>query len=900
MFFKRYLYIFVPVIVVCVCSLLFLTTLDKQVNDRFLRSIPSLREDKSVLLITVDDAAIEQVGIFPWTRDILADAIVFLREMGANTVVFDLSYLDNSPVRVDPGYVQDDLPEYIDNGFRRINDTMDQVLDGFAGGYFGSADAAGLKEQIRDFNNLVRNELEVSIEYVTRDVDAYFAQTLKLFGNSYLTLTMVSEQDIIGETATPEGKSFTMNPDTLKWLESHIALNDIEARQDTRTPEMLGIIPAIFKLISQSRGAGFVNAETDPDGYRRRVHLVLKHNDRYYGHLALVALRESLGNPAIEVSNSFITLKNVSIKGAPPEDIRIPRDQNGSVLVKWPKKNFYDYNILSSWRLIEYCRLEEDFVRNLNLMAESGIFDYWDGGESPLDKYKNAEYIRELLYAGENSGQEITFATYKDFRQDYLESSRAFLEGPYEEYILADAGDDPEILDYVNHLFRASRTQYQQLLDIRETISDQTGGAFCIIGVAATSMTDYGLTAFQDQYPNMGIYGAISNMILSREFLDDAPVFLSFIIALALSLALSLVIKRLNDVGKSIIAGISTLAITAGAFLLFFIIFKRYLGVVVPFVSVTLTFLSLSAINFFSTAREKSFLRSAFSRYLAPQVIDEIISDPSKLNLGGEKRQMTVIFTDIRGFSTISEQMDPADLVNLLNQYLTTMSNIVMENRGTVDKYEGDAIIAFFGAPIYMEEHALLACRTAIQMKKAEAALNARVAAEKLSPAPLFTRIGINTGDMVVGNMGTPNKMEYTVMGNAVNLAARLEGVNKQYDTGGIMISEYTREQIGDAFVLRSLDRVRVVGINTPLRLYELLDVREEASPAVLELSSLWEQAIERYEALKFTDAAGIFQSIIKRNQNDRVAQLYLNRCEGYLKTPPPAEWDGVNNLTQK
>jgi adenylate cyclase len=388
-------------------------------------------------------------------------------------------------------------------------------------------------------------------------------------------------------------------------------------------------------------------------------------------------------------------------------------------------------------------------------------------------------------------------------------------------------------------------------------------------------------------------------MLLAGEFLDDAPRPVSFLIALLLSLILALIIKRL-DVGRSVFAGIIALAVTVAALTVFFMITRRYVGMTVPVISTVLTFLTLTGINFFTTLREKSFLRSAFSRYLAPQVIDQIIADPSKLNLGGEKREMTAIFTDIRGFSTISEQLDPADLVNLLNLYLTEMSNIVLENRGTIDKYEGDAIIAFFGAPIHMKEHAALACKTAIAIKRAEIRINEKIKTEYLSPAPIFTRIGINTGDMVVGNMGTPNKMDYTIMGNAVNLTARLEGVNKQYNTGGILISEYTRTQIGNEFVLRSLDRIRVVGINTPLRIYELLENRETAAPALLEKTTAWEKGVALYEGRNFAEAAAEFKTIADKDAEDMTARLYLDRCEGCLKTPPPPEWDGVNNLTQK
>jgi adenylate cyclase len=282
---------------------------------------------------------------------------------------------------------------------------------------------------------------------------------------------------------------------------------------------------------------------------------------------------------------------------------------------------------------------------------------------------------------------------------------------------------------------------------------------------------------------------------------------------------------------------------------------------------------------------------------------------------------MTAIFTDVRSFSTISEALgDPAKLVELLNFYLTRMSNIVLDNQGTIDKYEGDAIIAFFGAPIHMNNHAALACRAVINMKKAEVEINREALEQGLvtpevitamlgkgiissaDAPPLFTRLGVNTGDMVVGNMGTPNKMDYTIMGNAVNLAARLEGVNKQYDTGGILISEYTRTHLGDEFVLRPLSRVRVVGINTPLRLYELLDTASDAPPELQEMVKNWEQAFNFYENRDFSAAQGVFQAIFDKNKDDLAAKKYLNRCIKYVSSPPDEKtWDnGVDNLTEK
>jgi class 3 adenylate cyclase len=318
-------------------------------------------------------------------------------------------------------------------------------------------------------------------------------------------------------------------------------------------------------------------------------------------------------------------------------------------------------------------------------------------------------------------------------------------------------------------------------------------------------------------------------------------------------------------------------------------------GMVPLFWMAPYSFILMVIIIYAMLITEENFIQGAFSRYLAPEIISEIVKDPNKLNLGGEKREMTAIFTDIQGFSAISEQLDPAHLVRLLNKYLTEMSNIIMEHLGTIDKYWGDAIIAFFGAPLFNADHGALACRSALAIKAAERELNKILISEKLSPVPIFTRIGINTGEMVVGNMGAEKKMDYTIMGNAVNLASRIEGVNKYYHTGGILISEYTRAKIGDEFLLRRIDRVRVVGINTPLRLYELLPTDTERGAV-----EVWEKAIDLYEHRDFRKAFSLFVSLLKRYPNDNAAKFYARQCKAFVETPPPKDWNAVKNLTEK
>jgi class 3 adenylate cyclase len=292
-------------------------------------------------------------------------------------------------------------------------------------------------------------------------------------------------------------------------------------------------------------------------------------------------------------------------------------------------------------------------------------------------------------------------------------------------------------------------------------------------------------------------------------------------------------------------------------------------------------------------------LRKALSTYLSGDVMEEIIADPTRLQLGGIKRRMTALFTDLKDFSSITERLSPEDVVQLLNHYLSAMSEVILGEKGTIDKFEGDAIVTFFGAPLELPDHALRACTSAILMKRLEKDMNRKIMENGISPAPLFTRIGINAGEMVVGNMGTERKMNYTIMGNAVNLASRLEGVNKLYKTW-ILASEDTVKECKGRILVRRLDRIRVVGIQEPVRIYELLELTEAAAPRMRELTDAFHAAQNLFEARDWTAARAAFSRILERNPGDGPSQLYLDRCHLYTDIPPNKNWDGVFNFNEK
>ncbi|MDR2798034.1 MAG: adenylate/guanylate cyclase domain-containing protein, partial [Treponema sp.] len=308
-------------------------------------------------------------------------------------------------------------------------------------------------------------------------------------------------------------------------------------------------------------------------------------------------------------------------------------------------------------------------------------------------------------------------------------------------------------------------------------------GKYLFFGYYAPGLFDICSTPISSVYPGVGIHITMLDNLLQGDFIRESPPWVVFFLSLVGIVLISLLVLYAGGIPLAVSGGLGILMVMCGLAGLAYYALDLWIPVVAPVIGMGIAFLTAILYNYATEGSQKRFIKSAFSRYLSPKVIDRIIADPSQLKLGGEKREMTAIFTDIRSFSTISEALgDPTKLVELLNYYLTRMSNIVLENSGTIDKYEGDAIIAFFGAPVYMENNADLACRAAVRMHKAEKEINREVVAQGLitgnvmealvrkgilkdaqDPNPLFTRLGINTGDMVVGSMGTPNKMDYTI-----------------------------------------------------------------------------------------------------------------------------------------
>lgn len=418
-----------------------------------------------------------------------------------------------------------------------------------------------------------------------------------------------------------------------------------------------------------------------------------------------------------------------------------------------------------------------------------------------------------------------------------------------------------------------------------------------LVGATAIGIYDMRVTPFGIQ-PGMMVHANYIQSVLDGRELKRANWFLIFDAAsiMVVGIALTLAMRRLKVFGGLLLALILMVS---------YILFQRFmfvekntlLDVLYPVIAIIMVYGGIAFYKYFVESREKQYVKKAFGHYLSPAVISKIMEDPGKLKLGGETRVLTASFSDIKGFSTISEGLTPDALVELLNEYLTEMTDIVMENQGTLDKYIGDAIVAFYGAPLLYDNHAELACRSALLCQKRLKVLREKWKGE--GRPMVEARLGINTGPMLVGNMGSQQRFDYTVIGDEVNLAARLEGINKQYGTY-ICISENTRNAIGDAFVVRELDLVRVVGRSTPVRIYEMVDFPADVTDATRQWLHGYGVARALYQARKWEEAIEAFEAAMALNKEDAASWTYIKRCRIFMAAPPDPDWDGVFSHTSK
>ena len=871
--------------------------MEYRIFDQALRVLPVPAEDERILLLEIDDPSIAEAGTYPLGRDMIADGTVFFWENGTDYAVFDSDYIDISPRGVDERYLRDTMPYEVSSAVGEVESFGTGLVDAFLSGQIPPEAAADYLEQYREYSRSMEDRILERMDQVVMDKDAYFGERLALYGKGIISLGILDDVDpYVTDERREVGKPFALSP-----VEDRGC--PVETASDIR--------PSITPISSRALALGFTRVDIDEDGVRRRINLLYRWKDFYFPQLGFALISELLQPESYILTDRSIILEGMTGPAAGERTfLTIPVDGEGKMLINWPHATFQEsFRHLSFYKLIVHDIYADSLLRNLEQLESWGLLGMYKG-DNPLDLLRYSQDYLEGALAGDDSadGEEyrsIRDAAYRavadlasgDFETAALDEIDYYLGLP--DFPESQKGALEDMRDALPLLMDNLEELSAEIMELRKEIHRSLSNSYVIMGYTGESTEDIGVTPFENQYMNMGLHGAVVNTVLQGDFLEESPFWMTAFLAFVLTGLITVMLRR-SSPARSIFTASSLALISIAALLLFFRLTGIWPGFLMPLLSLFVTSLIVIIVKFVYENREKGFIKNAFGQYMSTEVINSILRDPSMLRLGGEEKELTAVFTDVKGFSTISEQLTPQQLVVLLNRYLTTFSDIILGHKGTIDKFEGDAIIAFFGAPANLEQHARAAVLSALDMKKAEKWLNVEFTGDSgLSPQPLLTRIGMNTGPMVVGNMGTTQKMDYTIMGNAVNLAARLEGVNKQYGTW-TLCSHYTYDMVRDDVVARPLDKVRVVGIKEPVQLYELWEESALSTPEMREQLAFFERAMTLFNGRSWKEAEKVFREYESLFPDDKSASLYIKRCVQYQKNPPRENWDGVYNLTEK
>jgi len=428
--------------------------------------------------------------------------------------------------------------------------------------------------------------------------------------------------------------------------------------------------------------------------------------------------------------------------------------------------------------------------------------------------------------------------------------------------------------------------------------AEQLHGRIVLLGTSAPGLKDLRVTPVQSVYPGVEIHANLIAGMLDQTIPQRPAYLLAVELLLLLAAGAALTWILLNS--GPLVASLATLTITVASVGFNLLLWGRW-NVALPLASTLLLIGGLYSINmtwgYFFETRRKRQMASLFGRYAPPELVERMSADPEKYTMEGQSRELTVLFSDVRGFTSLSENMEPKALARLMNEFLTALTQVIRERYlGTIDKYMGDCVMAFWGAPFDEPRHARQAVLAALEMQQAIAALNPGL--QQQGWPALQIGIGINTGRVTVGDMGSSFRKAYTVMGDAVNLASRLEGITKYYGVG-IVVGESTQRAVPDV-LFRELDRVRVKGKQQSIAIYQPLALAQVVLPAQQAATEQFHRALQAYRQQRWDEAEAMLNELQASFPQDQLYQLYQQRILHYRQHPPAADWDGVHEFDNK
>ncbi|MFH0790470.1 MAG: CHASE2 domain-containing protein [Candidatus Omnitrophota bacterium] len=815
-------------------------------------------QDKHILFLEMDEAAIKDLGRWPWPRDIFARIVETLKRLDCRAVLFDVTFSNPTQLIVDREKLYSQLK--LEENKKLLKDFITDTKQLLYQKVLNPADVGNALLQLEQGIDVWDKNIQDTLSAATQDNDLLFSRIIKQAGNVYLGYhfeVIHTPGDIKKDVC------YQLFKQTLtKWVEEHPAQN---------FPQL---------PFSLKRTAGLTPKEIQTAFTRVKLYYLFSRNleltlDNAALSLGLndpVELRPHYNAVRTEVFRDKIIQIRAAAKDAAlkeivwklglfnPEDIELVKQEYNRVVLE---------DVFSQKVGIPYPR-EKGFLKAVNLtppilsfvqsMKSAGFLNAITDTDGTLRKAPLLVYYKDRIYP--HIALRILFDLWgvdpqKDIRIDPGKSitagshripldTRGFLllnwpgkwQDSFQHLSASQVYRFWELEQNVRNNLRLSDEELQEnnlrqiliedqkkLQELSRNLSVSIKDKICIIGLTAPGTHDYTPIPLESDYPAVGTHAAILNTILNEKFLQRIDGKWTIGIIFILSVTIALCVSAMSA-GYSLVFILFVSILYCIVSFVFFVKQGLCIDIVGPLGGMLLSYVLVVSYSFATEEKEKRWVKKAFGHYISKNVMEEILKNPAKLKLGGERRELSVLFSDIRNFTSYSEKRQPEEVVDILNEYFEEMSKIILKHNGTLDKYVGDEIMAIFGAPSAAIEtgHAKKAVCVAIEMIERLVQLQEKWRAEAKEPVDIG--IGINTGIMLVGNMGTMERMDYTVIGDAVNLAARIETLTRTYNNH-IMISEFTYAHVKDIIEVKPLEAIRVKGKQEPVMMYEVLGYKK-------------------------------------------------------------------------
>jgi adenylate cyclase len=835
-----------------------------------------------VAILAVDEKAVSAVGRWPWPREKTAEAIEKTIQMGAKVIAADMVFSEKS-----------DRPE------KRFIDRLEKD------GVQINKNSPGFKKALSEFDSDAQFGSAVQRMANNFILGNFFLYENRYRGKEFIPSHALVCQDLIFKDTLAE-KTVNGGETRVATLDEDVYFSDlIREVYVNRINIIKADIRKKYPSVNTLQANYQIEAEIENDlEYFCRREFMEKEYDPEYEFLSSNWSHLKDADPNIkpatfeewvaEFKGTALNNAVTEVTGWTVNDYSISEHalynayfnafiDNDGVIRSTKLVSRTGSNYVPSIAFLSYL-IDQNLVARLDIKPLSDDYEYKGLSKIELTDFDSGDLVGTIPVQADGG-----------FYIDYAGPKHTFAHISIAD-IIDDSTDEMVVTqshyDEKNKKFVDSRQFYPKVKK-KDYLKDK----ILVLGATAVGIFDLRNTPFDENFPGVETHANVISNLLDKKFLirpaGEQGYMLIFLFLAGLTLA-----YVLAEAGAlmGLIVNMTLFFIVGFIDMKFFFKQGQLTTLIFPMILIIGMYVLLTAYKYFTEERAKKELRSTFNKYVSPAIVEEVLKHPKNLELGGRKERLTVFFSDVRGFTTISEKLDPRALSDLLNSYLTPMTELVFKNKGTLDKYMGDAVMAFFGAPIHYEDHAKHACRCALQSLEKLAELQKIYEKKKLPSIDIG--IGLNTGECSVGNMGSETVRSYTVMGDSVNLASRLEGINKSYGTH-IIISEFTHQDVKSDFLCREVDWVQVKGKLKPVKIFELLAEGKPASP-IIDMTKYFEEGYNHYHEKKFEQAIREFEKAIGIAPNDETSKIYIERCREFLDSPPPEDWNGVFIMKSK